>query len=299
MKIRNLIIAAVSFLALAACSQPQGKKVAVVYYSKTGNTQIVAEAIAKTLSDLTGDKDTPLFDVSTVSLTPVNPYPEDYRATIEESRDECLGDLGREIVEPALKDLEKYDVIFIGYPVWFGTYAPPVKSFIDANSRLAGKKIVPFCTYGTGGRISSVAKLAGNCPEATIVDSYGLSDKRLDKVTEEVEYFISSIAGKLLSECCEEESEDCCKGHDCTDGCCDKESWRELSEEDIAIFHSATENFSRMKLEPARVKDASLAGANRIYECMSEGFSGEKVKVEAYILVPSGGGKPELSAVER
>ena len=364
MKLRNYIIAAAALLMLAACSQPQGKKVAVVYYSKTGNTQEVAEAIAETLNSLTDQKDANLFCAELISLTPANPYPEDFQATIEESKDECFQDLGRELTNAELKNLEKYDVIFLGYPVWFGTYAPPVKTFLAANNFLAGKKVVPFCTYGTGGRVSSVAKLAEVCPDAKIIDSYGLRDSRMDQAADEVSFFISTIAEKLLKECCckdkaegkeccknadkkecckdaeakecckdgekkecckDAETKECCKdaekkeccgekaegkeccgkhqhadGEVCTDGCCDKEAWRDLTEEDLTIFNSAVEGFNRMPLEPVRVKNVALAGANRIYECeASTPFDNGKAKVQAYVLAPVGGGKPELTAVER
>ncbi|MBO4570680.1 MAG: NAD(P)H-dependent oxidoreductase [Bacteroidales bacterium] len=321
MKVRNYIIAAAALLMLAGCTCNQGKKVAVVYYSQTGNTKVVAEAIAKTLNDLTGPDGKALFNAKLVSIEPVKPYPDTFEATIEESREECMKNLGREIKDPVLKDYDKYDVIFIGYPVWFGTYAPPVKSFLEANNKLAGKTVVPFCTYGTGGRVNSASTLAYNCPDAKVIDSYGISDKRLDQVDDEVSFFISTIAGKLLKDCCKEgeckkdgecckkdegcckKDEDCCgkhaEGETCTDGCCDKESWRELTEEDSAIFAAATENFDRMPLEPLRVKNVTLPGANRIYECITETRFGDKPKAEVYVLVPAGEGKPELTAVER
>ena len=314
MKVRNYIIAAAALLMLASCTCNQGKKVAVVYYSQTGNTKAVAEAIAKTLNDLTDPDGKALFKADLVSLEPVNPYPDTFEATIQESRDECMNNTGRELKNPKLKNYDQYDVVFIGYPVWFGTYAPPIKSFFDANNNLAGKKVVPFCTYGSGGRVNSVATLAYNCPEAKIIDSYGISDKRLDQVNDEVSFFISTIAGKLLKDCCKEgeckEGGECCEkkegccgkhaeGETCTDGCCDKESWRELSEEDAAVFAAAVEGFDRMKFDPLRVKNVTLPGANRIYECITETPFGDKPKAEVYVLVPAGEGKPELTAVER
>ena len=334
MKLRNYIIAAAAVMMLAACSQPQGKKVAVVYFSKSGNTQAVAEAFAETLNSLTDQKDANLFRAELISLTPTTPYPEDYQATIEESREECLQDLGRELSNATLKDLDKYDVIFLGYPVWFGTYAPPVKTFAEANNLLAGKKVVPFCTFGTGGRVSSVNALKALCPDAVIVDSYGLRDKRMDQTADEVSYFVSTIAADLLKECCGKDCEgkkDCCKekeanadkacckekvegaekacdghhhhhhaeGEVCEDGCCDKETWRELTAEDLTIFNSAVADFTRMQLEPINVKNEALPGANRIYECTTVGRDGEPQRAQAYILAPLGGGKPELTAVER
>ena len=332
------MIAAAAILLTAACSQPQGKKVAVVYYSQTGNTQAVAEAIAGTLNSLTGENDANLFNATLISLVPVKPYPDTFEATIEESRDECLQDLGRELTNATLKDLDKYDVIFLGYPVWFGTYAPPVKTFAEANNLLSGKKVIPFCTFGTGGRVSSVNALKALCPDAVIIDSYGLRDKRMDQAADEVGYFISTITTSLLKECCGKDCDakkdcegkkDCCKekavgtdkacckekaeeaeksccgkhqhaeGKGCEDGCCDKNSWRELSAEDLTTFNSAVEGFSRMQLEPVSVKNEALPGANRIYECTTQGRNGESQRVQAYVLAPMGGGKPELTAVER
>ena len=54
-----------------------------------------------------------------------------------------------------------------------------------------------------------------------------------------------------------------------------------------------------MPLEPVRVKNVALAGANRIYECTTKNREGEAVTAQAYVLVPMGEGTPELTAVER
>ena len=63
--------------------------------------------------------------------------------------------------------MKDYDIIFLGYPIWFGTYALPMKTFIKYNS-LAGKTLVPFCTFGSGGLASSLADLAKDQPMATV-----------------------------------------------------------------------------------------------------------------------------------
>ena len=236
MKLRNYIIAAAAMLMLAACSQPQGKKVAVVYYSKTGNTQAVAEAIAETLNSLTDQKDANLFCAELVSLTPVNPYPEDYQATIEESRDECLNDLGRELTNAALKDLDKYDVIFLGYPVWFGTYAQPIATVL-ATQDFKGKKVVPFCTFGSGGLESSVKNIQEKLPDAEILPGYGVRQARLKAAPAEVERFLMN-GGFLPGEVAKLP---------------DFSGTRTVTENEAAIFDAAVGDYPMIHAKPVEV----------------------------------------------
>ncbi len=315
--VKTMLVLATAIMAATACG-PKKEAAAtdneeaklVLYYSQTSNTKTVAREIATRLG----------ADIE--EIIPLKPYEGDLQATVERCRQEREEGITSEI-QPLTSDLSQYDVIFLGYPVWFGTYAPPVKSFLEANNFLAGKKVVPFCTYGTGGRVSSVAKLAEVCPDAKIIDSYGLRGNRIDQAADEVSFFISGIAKCLLcdkkecckegeeccgekkDECCGEKKEACCGEHQhadgevCTDGCCDKEAWRELSAEDLAAFQAATAEFTRMPLEPVRVKNVALAGANRIYECTTKNREGETVTAQAYVLVPMGEGTPELTAVER
>lgn len=132
-------------------------KVAVVYYSqsKVRNTATVAQWIAKhTGGTLT-------------ELEMAEPYPEPYSATLKAvGKDFEAGTL------PALKNLpnlDGYDVVFLGSPIWYGTYALPVGTFLKANP-LAGKIIVPFCTHGGGGAGRFAADIRKACPNAKVLD---------------------------------------------------------------------------------------------------------------------------------
>lgn len=80
-------------------------------------------------------------------------------------------------------------MIFLGYPVWFGTYAPPVAGFIKENA-LEGKKIVTFCTFGSGGLQSSTDSLKKALPNCEIVEGYGVRNARIDKASEEINRFL-------------------------------------------------------------------------------------------------------------
>ena len=146
MKTIKLLMAVVSMLvAGVSCAQKKDApkvKALVVYYSQTSNTKTVAEEAVK-------------------------PYDGDFQATISRSMKDRQDGVKPEI-KPLNVDFSKYDVIFLGYPIWFGTYAPPVDTFLDQVD-LSGKKIVPFCTFGSGGLDTSVKDLASRQPTATIL----------------------------------------------------------------------------------------------------------------------------------
>lgn len=178
-----LLLAAVTLTSVSYASpketpKKETPKVLVLYYSQTGNTKAVAEEIAKRLS----------ADIE--EITPVEPYEPNFQETIERCMKEReLGIIPR--IDPVKADLVHYDVIFIGFPVWFGTYAPPVTAFLN-DVDLSGKIIVPFCTFGSGGLESSVKDLVAAEPNAKILPGYGVRAARLEAMPEEVDIFLKS-----------------------------------------------------------------------------------------------------------
>ena len=93
------------------------KKVLVPYFSHSGNTREIANQIHKSVG---GDT----FEIQAVKL-----YPDDYDACVKQAKQEL--DSG---YKPALKrkieNIESYDVVFIGYPIWWGTIPAPVRTFL-------------------------------------------------------------------------------------------------------------------------------------------------------------------------
>lgn len=132
------------------------KQTLVVYFSATGNTEEAAKYIASATG---GD----LFE-----LVPSEPYSNgDLNWTDENSRvvyehnNPDKRNVTLKSATPA--DFEKYDRIFIGYPIWWGIAAWPVDSFIKAND-FSGKTVIPFCTSSSSGLGESgelLAKEAG------------------------------------------------------------------------------------------------------------------------------------------
>ena len=179
MRILKLMLrAAFAMLVVTSCSQKKdAPKVLVLYYSQTSNTKAVATEIANRLT----------ADIEEVTL--VEPYDTAFQATIER----CKADREKGItpeIQPLKSNIADYDVIFIGYPIWFGTFAPPMASLLDKVD-LSGKKVVPFCTFGSGGLESSVKDLAEKQPNAEILPGYGVRAARIDAVPKEVEQFLT------------------------------------------------------------------------------------------------------------
>ena len=170
-----LIYVAALLLAVGCCQKP---KTLVLYYSQTGNTQAVAELIATSLG----------ADIEAV--VPVVPYDGDYAATIERGRNELFGKAFPEI-QPVAADLTKYDVVFIGYPVWFGTYAPPIETLLNTVD-FKGKKVVPFCTFGSGGLDTSSKNIAAKLTESEILPGYGVRAARIDAIAVELDQFLKA-----------------------------------------------------------------------------------------------------------
>ena len=171
-----MVIAATMLTAVSCGPKKEAQKVLVLYYSQTSNTKAVAEEIATRLG----------ADIE--EIVPTTPYDGDFQATIAR----CMQEREQGVIptiQPIAADLAQYDVVFIGYPVWFGTYAPPVAAFLD-NVDLSGKKVVPFCTFGSGGLESSVNDLKQKQPNAEVLPGYGVRAARMAAMPKEVDQWL-------------------------------------------------------------------------------------------------------------
>ena len=176
--IAKALLLSATVLTLAACGgkKKDSPKMLVLYYSQTGVTEKVAQEIATRLG----------ADIEKIEA--VDPYDGDFGATIGRCMKEREEGITPEI-QPLTADPAKYDVIFIGYPVWFGTFAPPVTALLGQID-LSGKKVVPFCTFGSGGLDSSVRDLVAKQPEADVLPGYGIRAARIEAAPKEVERFL-------------------------------------------------------------------------------------------------------------
>lgn len=125
-------------------------KTLVVYYSYSGNTKKVAEYIA--------DK----IDAKTVEITTKKAYSGSYDKVVEDAKRQVQEGYMPEI-NPIGENLEEYDTIILGTPVWWYSCAPAVRSFLTSYN-LAGKKILPFATNGgwIGHTLKDIEKLCSD-----------------------------------------------------------------------------------------------------------------------------------------
>ena len=175
-KKRILIAALLLAVSLPAFSSAQNtpvkeirmntKKILVAFFSRTGenyavgrieqgNTHIVAEMIASA----TGGT---LFRIE-----PATPYPDDYRACTEIAQREK-----RSKARPALVGeiaAEEYDVIFLGYPNWWGDLPMPVYTFLERHD-WQGKVVIPFCTHEGSGLSDTENLLRTACRGASVLN---------------------------------------------------------------------------------------------------------------------------------
>ena len=136
-------------------AKPQGKIAIVVYsQSKVRNTAEVAEWIRRNT-----DGDMYFLEMET-------PYPEPYSETLKAASKDISE--GKHPALDFIPDLSDYDIVFLGSPIWYGTYAPPVATLLDAE-KFAGKTVAPFCTHGGGGEGHFFADLRKECPEARML----------------------------------------------------------------------------------------------------------------------------------
>lgn len=256
--------------------QPAATKSLVVFYSQNGATKTLAGIFQKARN----------ADVFEIALT--QPYPSTYDSTIAAVREQREAKQWPALVN-AKVDLAKYDTVFLGYPIMFGSFAPPIYSFLDSND-LGGKVVVPFCTYGSGGRKASAAELKTLEPNANVTLAYGISNKRItaengaEVASSEVEAFFGNLdAGKTDEMLMGGFSEQ-----------------RPLAAEDSAVFAEATKDYAYLSLKPLSVSTQVVAGTNYLFTCEMKAFGGPATQTNVKIFKPlPGRGAAELIVVEK
>jgi flavodoxin len=134
------------------------KKILIVYLSRTNNTKVIAEIIHDNVG---GDL---------VAIELQNPYPANYKQTVDQVSKENETDYLPSL-KTKIENIEKYDVVFVGFPTWGMQLPPPMKSFLKQYN-LSGKTVIPFNTnagYGVGSGFETVKKL---CNKSTILEGF-------------------------------------------------------------------------------------------------------------------------------
>lgn len=166
-----LVFALIAGLALpaanvSAASKSKKKKVLVVYFSATGTTKGAAKKVKKA----TGGSLYQIKAAKPYTSADLSYDNDDCRANTEQ-RDGSV----RPKIKGKVKNIKKYDVIFLGYPIWWGKEPMIIRTFLESYN-LKGKKIVPFCTSGGSGISGSMKEVKASAKGAKIAKGKDLTD---------------------------------------------------------------------------------------------------------------------------
>lgn len=146
-------------------TEVEGTKVLVAYFSATNTTEGVAEHIANGLN------------ADIYEIIPEEPYTDadlNYNDNNSRSTLEMDDPSARPAISGSVENMEQYDIVFIGYPIWWGDAPRIVSTFVESYD-FSGKTIVPFCTSGGSGIGSSASNLEQLTSGATWLDGRRLN----------------------------------------------------------------------------------------------------------------------------
>lgn len=132
----------------------ENPKILIAYFSHSGNTRVIAGQIQKSVG---GDT----FEIATV-----DPYPRDYNTVVNVAKREQNANSRPELTAK-VENMASYDVVFLGYPNWWGTMPMAAFNFLEQYD-FSSKTILPFCTHEGSGLGHSERDIATLCPKATI-----------------------------------------------------------------------------------------------------------------------------------
>ena len=147
-----------------------GSNILIAYFTRTNNTGTVAERIA----ELTGGT---LYRIETVE-----PYPEDYTECTEVAREQLENGTRPQLSGP-VENIEQYNIVFVGCPVWWGDAPMPIWSFLESESYdFSGKTVIPFCTYATTGWETTLDRIVALTPDSEHLDGFHVSGRNTNGV---------------------------------------------------------------------------------------------------------------------
>ena len=160
--------------AAQAAQAHKEQRVLVAYFSRTGNTRVVAGLIQRA------------HGADVFEIRPATPYPEEYLATVEQARKERDNGFQPPLTAVA-PNVSQYGTVFLGFPIWGETAPPVIRSFLTTHD-LAGKVLIPFVTHGGYGLGKSESVLAAFAPKALLRKGFvmeGEQERRtMDRVTD-------------------------------------------------------------------------------------------------------------------
>ena len=156
-----------------------GAKSLVVYFSWSGNTENVAKSIQS-------QTDSDIFEI-----LPATPYSDDYDTVVDFTQQEQR-DNARPAIADSIENIADYDVIYVGFPNWWGDMPMILYTFFDSYE-LSGKTIAPFCTSDGSGLSGTVNTMKELEPSATVTDGLHIGSGSSSNPDSAVSEWLSEI----------------------------------------------------------------------------------------------------------
>lgn len=151
----------------------------VVYFSWSGNTESVANEIqAQTGADI-------------FEIVPAEPYTDDYDTLLDIAQDEQAND-ARPAIAETVENFEQYDVVYLGYPNWWGDMPMILYTFLDEYD-FSGKIIAPFVTSGGSGFSGTIGTIENMEPNANVTEGLSLGSSEAAAPAGAVTQWLSDI----------------------------------------------------------------------------------------------------------
>lgn len=185
-----LLGGAVMIMMMSTVSAKDSGKVLIAYFSRAGENYKVGYVKVGNTAVMAGYIHERLSGSDIFKIEPVVPYPDKYDECTEVAKKEQ-----RENARPAVKthiaDINKYDAIYIGYPIWWGTMPQIMFTFLEEYD-LSGKTIIQFCTHEGSSFGRSVNDLKKKCPKSNFLDGLAVRGSDVKKAQKEVNAWIDN-----------------------------------------------------------------------------------------------------------
>ena len=156
-----------------------GSKSLIVYFSWSGNTENVAKSIqTQTAADI-------------FELLPTTPYSDDYDTVVDLAQEEQRND-ARPAISGNIENIEQYDIIYVGFPNWWGDMPMILYTFFDTYD-LSGKTIALFCTSGGSGLSGTVDEVKSLEPNANVTEGLHIGSTSSSNPDDAVFEWLSNI----------------------------------------------------------------------------------------------------------
>ena len=126
------------------------------------------------------------FQIKTVKT-----YPASHQPLIEEAQDEQNNN-ARPALSTQIENFDDYDVIFIGYPIWWSNMPQAMYTFFDTYD-FKEKTIIPFTVHGGSGWAGTISTIARMEPEATLIQGYSISRNNVAEAREGVINWVKGL----------------------------------------------------------------------------------------------------------